>query len=238
MARGRFVSKSLSTSKKRGALFAKHGVPCPHCGGSLAEFAQGLYLLAMAHADDFGRQDGDLFTLKLVVDPLSRRPDGAFIQALQALDQVGLVQWFSGPRGPIVQVVGFDEHQWGLHKRTKSKFPEFPGTSTEPPEVPAASAPPLEIPSEEKRREVKRREEERGAAARPARPSSNGQKPNVPQLAAMVLKEILPLGLKPDDLPEAVKERAAKLKLPYDGRSVHTAIASALGQGRKRGARA
>ena len=51
MARGRMLSKSLSTSTKRARLHRVLGPPCPTCGGSLAEFAQALYPLLVAHAD-------------------------------------------------------------------------------------------------------------------------------------------------------------------------------------------
>ena len=233
MARGRFISKSFSTSKKRGALFAKHGTPCPHCGGSLAEFAQALYLLLVPHADDHGRQDGDPFTVQKVVDPLTPRPEGAFIAALQALGEVGLVRWYTaGKSRQVLSIEAFDEHQ-GLRYHAVSKFPEFPATSGNARESSETSGALPKVLPEEKRSEVKRREEVRATAPRRARPPANGARPNVKTLAAMVLKEVLPLGLKHADIPEAVKERAAKHLLPYDGRSVASAISSAMTQARK-----
>jgi hypothetical protein len=238
MARGRMVSKSLSTSKKRGALIAKHGAPCPTCGGSLAEFAQGLYMLLLAHADDYGRQDGDPFTVKLVVEPLSSRSEGDFIRALQALDEVQLVQWYPGSKGPALSVVAFDDHQWGLSKRTSSKFPEPPGISREPLAIPGSSREPLEIPPELNGTKGKGTKEVRTHASRRASPSNRRARPNVQQLAAMVLKEILPLRLGDSEMVEASKERAAKLHLAYDGGSITRAIASATTQLRKRRAHA
>lgn len=231
MARGRLLVKSFSTSKKRGALIAQHGTPCPHCGGSLAEFAQVLYMLILAHADDFGRQEGDVFTVQKLVDPLSPRSEADFNRALQALDAVGLVRWFSGAKGHVVAIHSFEEHQGNLHKRTTTKFPDPPGSSGDQPEVPGYAR--ARNGMEWNGIESNKRKKERAAAPRRAHPPKT-ERPNVKTLAAMVLREILPLKLRDDDLPEAVKERAAKHHLPYDGRSVTSAINSALTQARKR----
>jgi len=54
-------------------------------------------------------------------------------------------------------------------------------------------------------------------------------------LAALVLREILPLGLPGPDVPEAAKELAARRHLPYDSRSITNAIASAQAQAKKQG---
>jgi len=227
VARGRMVSKSLSTSKRRGRLLASCGAPCPTCGGSLAEFAEVLYLLLVAHADDFGRQEGDVFTIKHAVDPLTSRSVGDFTKALAALAEVGLIQWFSsnGSRAtPVVSIADFEAHQVGLHHRTTSKFPEPPEDSGKFPD----------FPLEEKRREQNRTEEKKYAAA-PRTSSAKKARPKVSLLAGMVLREgLLHLTTNQDELAEVVKTRAAQLGLPYDGRSVTSAIASATAQLKKR----
>jgi hypothetical protein len=132
------ISKSLSTSEKRAALH--------RAAGPLAEFSQGLYPLLIVHADDFGRLQGDLFTVQHVVDPSSPRQVNDFRVALTALDTVGLIQWYEVEGRQFVQIVDFEAHQVGLHKRTASRIP---GNSGKFPEVPC----------QEKRREGKRREE-------------------------------------------------------------------------------
>lgn len=115
------ISKTLSTSEKRAAL---HGtVP------ELAEFCQQLYPLLVAHSDDFGRLQGDTFTVKHAIDPTSPRPLPDFARALQALNDVHLIAWYQVSDRHFIQIENFDPHQTGLHKRTSSSFPVPPGGS-------------------------------------------------------------------------------------------------------------
>lgn len=116
MARGRLISKSLSTSAK----FAQLQVIAP----KLAEFCQSLYMLLVAHADDYGRQAGDVFTIKHVVCPASPRSMRDVEAALAALHQTGMIVWYEDEGRKCVQVNDFDTHQPGLSRRTKSKFTE------------------------------------------------------------------------------------------------------------------
>lgn len=82
MTRGRMISKSVSTSRKLAALTGE--------AGSLGEFAQMLYLLLVPHFDDFGRLDGEPFTVKHLALPISPRPEGDFGAALQGIARVDL----------------------------------------------------------------------------------------------------------------------------------------------------
>lgn len=134
MARGRMISKSLGTSRKFHEL---------HGSGKLAEFTQVLYVLLVAHSDDFGRQPGDAFTVKHAVFPTSPRSETEFETALKALNQVGLVRRYEVKEVDhetavtYLQIVDFEQHQVGLHKRSESHFPEFPGKSGKIHNVPA-----------------------------------------------------------------------------------------------------
>lgn len=128
MARGRMVSKALSTSQKFARL---HDV-----AGKRAEFCQLLFPLLVAHADDYGRQSGDTFTVKHAVVPTSPRKETDVAFALQCLHDVGLVVWYEVDGRKYLEIVDFDKHQSGLHKRTKEMIPgpsgnfrEFPGDS-------------------------------------------------------------------------------------------------------------
>jgi len=138
------ISKSLSTSEKFAAL-VEHA-------GPLAEFCQTLYTLLVPHTDDFGRLQGDAYTVKHVVHPSSSRTLQEFNAGLQLLDDVALIQRYAIKHKIYIQVEHFDEHQQGLHKRTRSQFPAPPrnGSGTLP-EVPGNSG-----LIEEKRREEKR----------------------------------------------------------------------------------
>lgn len=149
MARGRMISKSLSTSQRFLAL--------NDVAGRLAEFCQLLYPLIVAHTDDFGRMAGDPQTVKFLVFPGSPRKVPEFLAALLHLETVGLIQLYPATPGDdsrmCLQVNNFDPHQSGLHKRTKSRFPEPPAISRKLREVPGNSRSREEKGTEEKRTE-------------------------------------------------------------------------------------
>ncbi len=121
MARGRMISKSLSTSEKFGGLVAL---------GTLAEFTQLLFPMLVIHSDDFGRLPGDPFTVKLTCLPVSPRSLEEFAHALTQLDTIGLIDWYEAAGKRYIQIENFEWHQrGGLHKRTASHFPDIPGSS-------------------------------------------------------------------------------------------------------------
>lgn len=127
------ISKSLGSSRRFRKLLDS--------AGELGEFAQALYGLVVAHSDDFGRQDGDAFTVKHEVFPTSKRTEEEFEAALLAMEAADLIRRHRFEDDRIVlQVDKFDEHQPGLHKRTESKFPEVPGKPRNHPETPASRA--------------------------------------------------------------------------------------------------
>lgn len=121
MARGRLISRTLGSSRRFHELL--------QAGGKLGEFCQVLFPLIIANTDDFGRMAGDAFTIKNVVLPSSKRPETDFDRALDVLARVGLIERYTVDGSIFLQVNKFDEHQQGLHKRTESRFPEFPGIS-------------------------------------------------------------------------------------------------------------
>jgi hypothetical protein len=234
MARGRMLSKSLSTSTKRARLHHVLGPPCPFCGGSLAEFAQTLYPLLVAHADDFGREVADPFTVKSTIDPSSPRQLGHFVEALLGLETVGLIKLYQdGPR-ILLQIIDFDEHQRGLHKRTTSKFPAADlGISGNFPEVPGNSREFLSRARAELELELELEPNLKERAARQPRPV---EKPKVATLAALVRADVLPLGIQDEgELIELAKRAAARHGLRYTGSTIRRAVASARGQLAKRG---
>jgi hypothetical protein len=70
-----------------------------------------------------------------------------------ALEAAKLIVRYDWEHGKCLQILRFEDHQSGLHKRTKSRFPEFPGTSGKVQELPGESGKFPEIPGQEKRRE-------------------------------------------------------------------------------------
>lgn len=110
----------------------------------LAEFAHTLYQLLVPHADDFGRLLVDPLTVKLRYYPASARSLDDFARVLDILcldvstespapspDQHqtirSLLLRYPGTAGIIGQIVNFEPHQSGLHRRTRSHFPPPPG---------------------------------------------------------------------------------------------------------------
>lgn len=108
------ISKSLSTSEKRAALHTH--------AGKLAEFCQAIYPLLVAHADDWGCLQGDVFTVKNLVDPSSPRKLPEFEAALRALHTVGLIVWYQHGDKRYVSITDFGKHQ-DLKGHTKDGRP-------------------------------------------------------------------------------------------------------------------
>uniref|UniRef100_A0A6M3JH81 Uncharacterized protein n=1 Tax=viral metagenome TaxID=1070528 RepID=A0A6M3JH81_9ZZZZ len=136
------IDRSLGCSRKFAALI--------QAAGPLGEFAQALYPLVVAHADDYGREAGDAFTVKHAVLSTSSRTEAEFDAALQAMQTVGLVRRYDAEDQTVLEVMAFDAHQ-DLHKRAqKSRFPEFTGKLRNSPDCP-----PQLKRTEEKRTEEK-----------------------------------------------------------------------------------
>ncbi len=142
MARGRILSRSLGCSRKFNAI--------PTVAGPLTEFSQLLYVLLIPHTDDFGRLTGDGQTVRLTVLPDSARTPAEFDRALTILHEVGLILRYRVNDDIWLQVNKFEDHQFSLNKRTKSRIPapppgasrnfqEFPGISKNLPELPGTS---------------------------------------------------------------------------------------------------
>lgn len=222
------ISGSLSTSRKRAKLHA--------VAGPLAEFCQALYPMLVVHADDFGRMQGDTFTVKYSIEPTSPRPEGDFNAALDLLHDVGLIARYTVNGAIYLEIINFDEHQTGLHKRTKSKFPKFPGNSWKV----------REIPGQEKRREEKRTKDLNQDQDHPLRANShatngNGHKPKPlhldrnPKALHLIAKEVLLKHPKEEfsELCALLKERAAKARILYDADGIRAALDQAAAVSQK-----
>ena len=134
MARGRMISRTLGSSRRFSALANE--------AGALTCFARLLYVLCVTHADDFGRMEGDPFTIRHRVFPIAPESEQEFATALQALDTVGLISWYDVGDRKIIEICQFQEHQQGLHRRTQSKFPDPPGQTPVSPVIPVTTLEP------------------------------------------------------------------------------------------------
>lgn len=142
MAEKRMISKSISISEKVNSL--------PDVFDML------LFTWLIPHSDDFGRLMGEPTKVKALVIPLLMKSVKEVSESLQRLHDAGIIVWYDGisekfpeSTGKYIKIVNFEAHQSGLHKRTKSRFPEVPGSSWKV----------QELPGQEKRTEEKRTEE-------------------------------------------------------------------------------
>lgn len=145
MAERRMISKSISVSER--------------VNGLSDTFHMLLFTWMVPHADDFGRLFGSPMKVKALVVPMLDKTIKDVEEALSSLHQEGLIQWYEVGGDQFIQIDKFDRHQTGLHKRTKSKFPEPPGNSGNFPEIPSEEKRTEENRTEEKGREQKGSEE-------------------------------------------------------------------------------
>jgi hypothetical protein len=137
MAEKRMINKSISISEQ------VNGLP--------TLFDKLLFTWMIPHSDDFGRMPGSPPKLKALVVPMLEVKLKDVEQALQNMHTAGLIIWYEVDGDKYIQFPNFENHQTGLHKRTKSKFPEFPGSSENY----------VEIPSQQNRTELNRTEQKR-----------------------------------------------------------------------------
>lgn len=132
------INKSISVSEQ------VNGLP--------SIFDKLLFTWMIPHTDDFGRMSGSPAKVKALVVPML---DGVKLkdveQALHNMHSAELIIWYEVEGEKYVQFPNFEVHQTGLHKRTKSRFPDFPGSSENF----------VEIPSQQNRTELNRTEQKR-----------------------------------------------------------------------------
>lgn len=116
MAERRMISKVISISEKV---------------NSLSLFGKLLYTWMIPHADDFGRLPGSPAKVRALVVPMGDETTKDVETAVADMHQKGLIQWYEIGGEKYIQITNFDDHQSGLHKRTKSKFPDPPTESDE-----------------------------------------------------------------------------------------------------------
>ncbi|WP_433943497.1 DnaD domain protein [Paenibacillus sp. SN-8-1] len=123
MAEKRMISKVISISEKVNEL--------PDIFDML------LFTWMIPHTDDFGRLAGSPAKIKALVVPMLDKGKAEIEASLQRLNDKGLINWYEVDGEKVVQITQFEKHQQGLHKRTKSKFPELPGNSENVQEFPS-----------------------------------------------------------------------------------------------------
>lgn len=145
MAEKRMISKTISVSEKVNDL--------PDIFDML------LFTWLIPHTDDFGRMSGSPAKVKGLVLPMMESKTREDVRvSLRHLADAGLILWYEVDGEEVIQIQKFEKHQQGLHKRTKSKYPDPPTDSGLLPEIPENSQTFCDIPSEQNRTEQKRTE--------------------------------------------------------------------------------
>jgi uncharacterized phage protein (TIGR02220 family) len=141
----------------------------------LSLFGRLLYTWMIPHADDWGRLPGSPAKVKVLVMPFADESREQFAEALADMSRKGLIIWYESSGDKFIQILKFEEHQQGLHKRTKSKLPpppddsgnihpkketsctceETPGNAQDVSELPGNSGEILNVPPELNRTEQK-----------------------------------------------------------------------------------
>ncbi|MEK3673588.1 DnaD domain-containing protein [Paenibacillus sp. FSL R10-2771] len=123
MAEKRMISKVISISEKVNEL--------------PSIFDMLLFTWMIPHTDDFGRMAGSPGKVRHLVVPMLDCTKEDVSTSLQRLQAQGLILWYEADGERVVQIQQFEKHQQGLHKRTRSKFPDFPGSSGNHPVIPS-----------------------------------------------------------------------------------------------------
>lgn len=110
MANRRMISKSISTSTKVNVI---------------SDFAALLFTWMVCHADDYGVMEGDVGTVRALVVPRRKQTEVQVGHALSEIQKIGLIWWYVYKNRKYIQVINWEEHQEGLHKRTASKHPLY-----------------------------------------------------------------------------------------------------------------
>jgi hypothetical protein len=120
MATGRILKSQISVSEQVNELSLKAAL---------------LFTWMIPHTDDFGRMPGSAKKVKAIVAPM--RDDITCIDVDNALNEMRdkrLIYRYKVNDELFIEMIKFEAHQQGLHKRTKSKFPG-PERTDSPPET-------------------------------------------------------------------------------------------------------
>ena len=110
MANRRMIAKSISVSDET---------------NSISDFAALLFTWLIPHTDDYGVIPGSPGRIKALVVPRRKQTEAEIEAALEEMRAVGLIYRYSENGQQCIQLVHFDKHQEGLHKRTAPRNPLY-----------------------------------------------------------------------------------------------------------------
>ena len=95
------------------------------------DFSRLLFILLIAHADQWGRGPAEPFDIKVRIIPGFDKTEDEIVQSISALCRTGLVYWYEkeGEKGAYYEVLNWDEHQNfnDSNRKNPSKYPAFNG---------------------------------------------------------------------------------------------------------------
>ena len=138
------IAKSISVSDETNAL---------------SDFAALLFTWLIPHTDDYGVIPGSPGRIKALVVPRRKQSEAEIDAALEEMRSVGLIYRYQHAGQSYIQLVRFERHQEGLHKRTAPHNPVYQQAATSQaegnfPEVPGGSGPTQPNLTEPKSNEV------------------------------------------------------------------------------------
>lgn len=116
MANRRMLAKSISISEKV---------------NDLNDFEALLFTWMIPHADDWGVLPGSARKIRSLVIPDRPQTSQDVDKALDKFADLKLIWRYEVDGKPYIQFRKWEEHQDGLHKRSKPKMPLYPGSSVD-----------------------------------------------------------------------------------------------------------
>lgn len=113
MAKGRMISKDISTSRKVNRL---------------SDRAALLYTWMTPHTDDFGRLEGDALSIKAKVAPMRSVNIDEIDEDLKLMGQNDLIEIYEVDGERYIQIKGFEDHQ--TFRSDRPRRPLYPAQST------------------------------------------------------------------------------------------------------------
>lgn len=176
MASGRILKTQISLSEQVNDL-------------SLASAL--LFTWMIPHADDFGRMHGGARRIKALVVPMRDDFTAAITEeCLREIASKKLIQRYEINGEFYIQFPSWESHQSGLHKRTKSKIPEY--IEDMPREIPGNSG--KFLPEEKGTEQEIELEQEQEKPHTPTTVPNSKQERFEPTPAARVCRELRNLG--------------------------------------------
>lgn len=110
MANRRMISKSISVSDET---------------NKLSDFAALLFTWMIPHTDDWGIIQGTSGKINALVVPRRKKTDKQVEEALKEMQDAQLIWRYEYNGHQYSQLINFEFHQEGLHKRTAPKYPLY-----------------------------------------------------------------------------------------------------------------